>query len=298
MEIKDIFDDYASKIAQLHLYQRAMQKIAKKELQELDEYEKSIEKKPDLKELSCSYQKMHFRNAKDGSPVFFSYIKSTIEDMKLSVILHKNKQYQWLLSEAYEAYEDFIETSYAFAGYSDNNIWPLKDYGNISLTELREKPFTWYVEQSKKKRDTPNSIINIFKTNFPEISEIENNNALDINLRLAVILIEHLRHIIVHNGGVVTDKTDFIKRVLEKSGLYNNGKYDETHESFIKNLFGNDEHENTVVLLEIRIHPEVPIDVYVNVFDVLSGYLMTYAHIIFENLLVSTHNKSLNTDAQ
>lgn len=293
MKIKDIFDNYTSKIAQLHLYQSAMQRIAKKELQELDKYEKSSEKNPDLKELYCSYQRMHFRNAKDGSHIFFSHIKSTIEDMKLSVILHKNKQYQWLLSEAYEAYEDFIETSYAFAGYSDNNVWPLKDYGNISLKELKKKPFTWYVDQSKKKSDTPNSIINQFKTNYPGISEIENQNALNINLRLAVILIEHLRHIIVHNGGVVTDKAAFIKRVLEKSGLYNNGKYDETHKCFIKNLFGNNEYENTVVLLEIRIHPEVPFDLHINVFDTLSGYLMTYAHIIFENLLESTHKETI-----
>lgn len=284
MKIKNIFDDYASKMAQLHLYQRAMQKIAKKELQDLDEYEKSRGKNPDLKELYCSYHSMHFRNAKDDSRVSFSHIKSTIEDMRLSVILHKNKQYQWLLSEAYEAYEDFIKTSYAFAGYSDNNFWPLKDYGNISLNELKKKPFTWYIDQSKKKSNTPNSIINQFKRNYPGISEIENKNALNINLRLAVILIEHLRHIIVHNGGVVTDKTAFIKRVLEKSGLYNNGKYDKMHESFIKNLFGNNEYENTVVLLEIRIHPELPFDLHQNVFDILSGYLMSYAHIIFENL--------------
>ena len=84
---------------------------------------------------------MCFTHPKDGTPYFFGHFKSTIEDRRLSVILHKNKQYQWLLSEAYEEFEDFIEAAYAYAGYADNNFWPLKDYGNISLQDLQNKEF-------------------------------------------------------------------------------------------------------------------------------------------------------------
>ncbi|MCA9500819.1 MAG: hypothetical protein KC588_16620 [Nitrospira sp.] len=102
MELKDIFFLYLGKMKQIHLYQRAIQKIATKELEELNEFEKSIENHPDLIGLSSAYHRMSFRIAKDGSDFIFGKEESTIKDRKLAVILHKNKQYQWLLAEAYE----------------------------------------------------------------------------------------------------------------------------------------------------------------------------------------------------
>jgi hypothetical protein len=282
MEIMELFEQYAGRVAQIHLYQRAVKKTAQNELQQLEEYAKSLEERPDIKNLSSSYDRMLFPDAKDGIHRVFGSKVSSVEDRQLAVILHKNKQYQWLLAEVYEEFEDFMENAYAFAGLSDNNFWPLNDYGSISLEELKEKDFEWYVKQAKKKRDVPHSILNQFRKAYPDIANIETDNMLKINLKLSVVLIENLRHVIVHKGGVVTDKQKFMEDVLKKSGLYNNGKYKKEYVDRIESLFGTGEYENTVCLLEVRVKPELPIDIHVNLFDVLSGYLMAYAHLICE----------------
>lgn len=296
MNIRDIFALYSERMTQIHLYQRAMQAIAKKELEELYKYEKSIESHPDLNDLSSSYHNMFFRTAKDGAHRFFGSKKHTVEDRKLSVVLHKNKQYQWLLAEAYEEFKDFLENAYAFAGYKDNNFWPLNDFGSISLSELKDMPFSWFLDQARRKKDIPSSIINKLRDSFPIIAALEVKNGLNVNLRLAIVLIEFLRHVIVHKSGVVTDKNEFKKRVLQKAGLYNNGKPDEDHVSYIDVHFGGGEYGNTISLLEVRVNPEIPLDLHVNVFGVLSGYLMAYAHLVFE-VLDSAYNNSIQPTA-
>jgi hypothetical protein len=284
MKPQDLFNSYSNKIAQIHLYQRAMQKIATNELKQLNKDAKAFEQYSDFGDLSASYDNMFFTGAKRGEPIFYGHFERSIEERKLAVVLHKNKQYQWLLAEAYEEFEDFLENAYALAGFKDNNFWPLRDYGNISLKELQKKPLTWFVSQAKKKKDIPSSIINKFRETYPEISKVEKENSLNVNLRLSITLIEYLRHIIVHKAGRVTDKNEFVKVVLQKLGLYNNGNADDKNIEYIKAFFGTDEYENTISLLEFRVNPEIPLDVHINVFDMLSGHLMAYAHLISESL--------------
>lgn len=92
MEYRTIFEAYSTKMTQIYLYQRAMQELAKKELQKLYEYEESLKDKPEILEMSWSHHNMFFRSARDGSHQFFGSKKSAIEDRRLSVVLHKNKQ--------------------------------------------------------------------------------------------------------------------------------------------------------------------------------------------------------------
>lgn len=216
MDLDEIFESYSSKMTQLCLYQRAMQDIAKKELEKLAEYEKSLEIHPELKEHSLSLHKMTFRIASNGEHFVYGRKKLSIEDRRLSVFLHKNKQYQWLLSEAYEEFEDCIERLYAYAGFTNNDFWPLKDYGGITLSEIETKDFNWFEEQASNKKDAPSSIINKFRESFPLIKKTEEENKLNVNLRLAITLIEYLRHVIVHRGGTVHDKYKFKELVLKK----------------------------------------------------------------------------------
>jgi len=231
-----------------------------------------------------SIHNLFFRTAKNNMPYFFGNKKSSLEDMKIAVILHKNKQYHWLLAEAFEAFEDFIEEAYAFAGFKDKNFWPLSDYGNISLSELDEKDFEWFVFQAKKKRDRPQSILNHFRNKLPRLQLIEMDNDFGVNLRLAIVLIEQLRHQIVHVGGTVQDKGEFVEEVLKKSGLYNNGKFDTQHKDFIESFFGSNDFQNTISLLEIQTNPKTGLNTYIDIFEVLGGYLMADALLIAECL--------------
>ncbi len=284
MEIAHIFQNYTDQVSQIYLYKSAVKDNAKNEFERLIQYEKNYETNPELKDIPLSMHNLSFRTAVNNTPYFFGHKDSSLEDKKIAVILHKNKQYHWLLAEAYEAFEDFIEETYAFAGYKDKNFWPLSDFGNISLAELYKKDFEWFVVRAKEKRDKPQSILNHFRNKFPRLQQVENNNYFGINLRLAIVLIEHMRHVIVHGKGVVLDKEKFVEIVLKKSGLYNNGIFDIQHKEFIQTFFGSDNFQNTISLLEIRTNPEIPLDIHIDIFEVLGGYLMAYSLLLAECL--------------
>lgn len=214
----------------------------------------------------------------------YGYRERSLEDKKRAVYRHKNKQYQWLLSEAYELFEDFIETTYAYAGYTDRSFWPLKDFGNVSLAELEEKDFTWFVHQAKIPQ---REILSRYRKKFPQLVYLETQNRLNINLSLAVVLIENLRHIIVHKKGIISNRRAFIEKVLKASGLYNNGNFCLKHTEFIEKFFGSGEYENTIYLLEVPVDPAYP-DTYVDTFENLSNYLLAYAHLVMECLTSHT----------
>ncbi|MFA6465883.1 MAG: hypothetical protein WCT30_09015, partial [Desulfurivibrionaceae bacterium] len=115
---------------------------------------------------------------------------------------------------------------------------------------------------------------------FPELVTVEANNKYEINLALAISLIEKLRHIIVHKGGKVDSRDSFIKSTTENCGLYNNGNISVENLEFIKQFFGNNKYQNLITLLEIRILPNIPFDFHVNLFEKLTGYLLAYAFLV------------------
>lgn len=173
-----------------------------------------------------------------------------------------------------------MERADAFAAYNDRNFWPLKNYGNISLLELEKQNFEWFVSQAN--RDTLKNILERFSKKFPQLKRLEAYNKLDVNLRLAIVLTVNLRHVIVHNKGIVSDKGKFIKKVLEDSRLDKNKKLLERHTNFIETFFGSGEDKNMVHLLEIPIDPKSPWEAYVDIFENLSDLLMAYALAIVE----------------
>lgn len=293
MKLSDLINKYEEIVTEIQLYQRAIKRNTTKELKELNDYAKFLEEKPDLKDVSSSIDNMYFHDVRNGEMQLFGQKICSVEDRTKNIILHKNRQYQWLLAEAYEAFEDYIKKAYAFAGYIDKDFWPLKDFGNISLTELYKKDFDWFLIQAESKRDAPQSILNQFRLKFPSIVEIEKNNALKINLKLTVILIEQLRHIIVHNRGTTFKKEKFIEIVLKKAGLFNNGKYVKENYDFIASFFGGNEYTNNIVLLEVpKTAPEFPFKIETCIFQTLSGNLLAYAHLIHESLQL--HQEQIN----
>ena len=284
MSIEQIWQVYCERMAEIELFHRATKNIAKKELIKLNEYANNLKSNPELQEHSKSLHNMSFYDLKTGDNIFYGFKELSVGDRYLHVLLHKNKQYQWLLAEAYEEFEDFIENIYAFYGSINNSFWPLKDYGSISLSELNEKNYDWYLEQARKKKDTPKSILNRFRKQFPELTKVEVNNKLDTNLSLVITLVEKLRHIIVHKGGSVDNKNEFIKLVTQESGLYNNGNINPQHIELINQFFGENEYENLITVLEVRVQPEIPLDIYVSLFGKLTNYLMAYAFFLCKQI--------------
>lgn len=285
MEIATIYDEYTEKISQIQLYQRTVKENTEREHAAIiEDAQNFLKKYPDKEEFLSSIHNMYFYRANDGKIQSYGQKISDTKQRELNLILHKNKQYLWLLAEAYEEFEDFLEKVYAYVGYTDRALWLLKDFCSITLSELEGKDYNWFLEQSKNKKDVPKSILNFFSNNFQPIKSIEQSNALKINLRLAVILIEKLRHVIVHNGGIVGNRVSFIKQVLKDAGLFNNGNYRQEYKKFIEQFFGSNSFQNHISLLEIKRNQYTVFDVHVNIFDMLSGYLLAYSYELFKEI--------------
>lgn len=99
---------------------------------------------------------------------------------------------------------------------------------------------------------------------------------------MTIILVEKLRHIVVHRGGRAKSKEAFIELVAREAGLLNNGKVALESKGLIEQFFGTDKYANLVALLEIRVRPEWPIESYVCRFGILVNYLMSYGFLLCE----------------
>lgn len=296
MNITRIFSDYANRAAQLVIYQRAMKKIAQQELSELVEYSEIHKNHQDILDIPRSVNNMYFYAAKDGTARLYGHNVQSVEDEKKAVILHKNKQYQWLLAEAYEAYEDFIEQSYAYMAFINNETWPLMDYGNINLRELKDKDFSYFLLQARNKKDKPHSMLKQLRKVFPQYEVLETQNKVNKDLKLIINMTEKFRHHIVHTSGKVLDKTKCIEDILKKTGVFNNGKYNTDIFDYINDFFGNEDLSNTIMLLEMQMNVGLPICFEINRLETLSGSLITDAHILFEEILSMEKELGISAD--
>lgn len=280
MTPSDIYVRLAEKYTQIYLYQNAMRELGDKDLADLKKIEELAKDNPALIEGPVSANSMFFRSLIDGEHNRFGQRAMMLKERYLQVALHRNKQYMWLFAEAYEEFEIFLRSTYACIGRHDNTFWPLRDYGSATINELDKKPFDWFEIRAKRKKDSPSSILNIFRTKITEIKDIESNNALEINLRLALTLAEQLRHVIVHNGDKVRNKSKFVELILKNSGLFNNGKYDSDNADLINQFFGSGDYENYIMLLEIPKETEFPIPMYINMFEIMTNFMISYSHFL------------------
>jgi hypothetical protein len=285
MEIKEIFDKYTSEVAEIYFYQESVKHTFKNEYDQLIKYQNTQSINPEHKaNVPFSFHSFSFRNAQNGEDCRFAFMERSLDETINELFLHKNRQYQWFFVEAYEAFEDFIENAYAFAGYNDNNFWPLSDFGNISLSELKGKDYQWFIDQVEKKKGKPRSILNHFNSKLPQMMKVVENNKLGIDLKLAIILIEKLRHHIVHTRGKVSNKEEFIKNVLKEAGLGNQGNPNSKYSNFIEPFFNMKGHSNLISLLEVPKDTIIPFYTYYDIFKKRSNYLLTYAHLLFDCL--------------
>ncbi len=283
MELDEIFEAFSDRLAEIELLRRAGKDVAAREFKKYLELAQEAERHPDLVLLYSSVHAMHFYDAQTGEATVYGNRKLSAEDRVRLTGEKKNREYCWLLVEAYEEFEDYIERVYAFLGRRDTEAWPLGDFGNVRLSELESKDFGWYLEAVKRKhRQGPKEILKRLRNMYPDLEAAERKNQLGVNLRIALELIESLRHKIVHARGEVADLEEFTKGLLEHCGLWNNGKPNKDHRTFVQRYFRPRGDEVFIVtLLEVRAVPdEIPLEITYDVFGELIGYLLAYAVLI------------------
>ncbi|MEM4988798.1 hypothetical protein V8G57_15500 [Collimonas sp. H4R21] len=283
MELVKIVEKLNAKVSIANLYQRSVKDTVEKELAAIERYVKSLDEAGILNHGERR-DNMAFLTAEEGEWKTYGYFTSTNDDRRRQFILHKNKQYQWFLVNVFEAFEAYLKDIYAFAGYVDNNLWPLADFGNISLDELPGQKFDWFLKRSKAKKGSfPENILNQLRLKFPRIAKVESENHFGINLKLIVFFVEHLRHAIVHTDGVVQNKQNFIDSMFEKSGLSFSDEKKNYHVKFLLNFFDTGEHENTISLIENHL-VDTGSGMHWNRLNALTDFIMAYADVIAKTL--------------
>lgn len=280
----DIFKEFLSQMAEIQLYYRTAKKSSKDELAALAKYKEHIKSNPDFEQYSKSLDNISFLSALTGQHFFYGFKETTIDEKIHRVLIHKNKQYQWFLAEAYEKYEDFLEKIYANIGYTNTDSWPLQDFGNITLSEVKNKDYNWFLGRVKDKKGKPASIRNWLRQKYPELLKLEKENKTKTNLHLSILAVEYFRHIIVHNSGRVQDAKTSIEKILSDAGVFNNGNYCADDYKFLAFYFAGGALENNILLLEYRIKEMAPIDSHIDRVDTLFSCLLSDAEILIHVL--------------
>ena len=139
--------------------------------------------------------------------------------------LHENRQYQWMLAEAYEIFEDLIIDLFVFSVLKDPQLW-----GDLKLTYPSRKNIPdvpgkeqlndeWIRGNIEKLPSKVTNFLDIFRKKNPTIQQIEDTNFYNINVKLVIVMLAQFRHKIVHARGKIIDPELFIKKIEDQSSL-------------------------------------------------------------------------------
>lgn len=217
MTLNEIQQQFLNKIMQLEFNKITASKIAEISLGEVQELERFVGSDPEKIELTNTWHPYSFHKASNGTNRTYGFKEVTLARRRQYVADIKNRQFQWLLAEAYEEFEESLKKVYAYCGMNDPYFWPLEDYGSKSLDEIGQEDFEWHLERAKAKRNSPRSILKQIRARRPHLQNIEGTNAFGINLDFAITLIEKFRHIIVHRAGIVSRLDLFVDSILKNA---------------------------------------------------------------------------------
>lgn len=275
MDIYLAFDELKKEFEAISYQERKTREIFKK-IFENNSAAINLTKSADSDKFFGSTHFMGFHRADNNEIVRYGKVRLPHEEMGLLLIKQRNRQYQWLLAEAHEAYEDFIKKISAIVGSKDSSLWNAAQSRKINnasdylccIAIIRRNPS----EFSYTK------LLSSLRNKFSAINCLEVKNALKCNLRFYLSLIEQLRHHIVHTKGLIIDTQAFIDKVIGISGLKKNDEL----ENRVR-LYLNDSEGNMFVSLSDRpTRNDNNLEQYHNVIDHLIQMFLSHALIVFE----------------
>lgn len=118
-----------------------------------------------------------------------------------------NAQLRWLLVNAYEAYEDFVEDLYAFVGCLDSSLWKKKHHELLANCPTSAPEFE--CRRGVVRRQIANHgiepLLNRFRQILRPFEEHEGFDHKGLSLRDWIRIIAEFRHRIVHCRGKVEE---------------------------------------------------------------------------------------------
>lgn len=228
-------------------------------------------------------QSMSFGDMRQRRHVFYGYKDPSYDQVISSLAVSHNRQYQWLLAEAFELFEDFLVDAYGCAGALDPATWTSQDLRAIGV-HAGQGP-AWWVAQARGLRRAPSAKIVLERLRLlPGVRELEEDNAHEIDYKIALLMIERMRHVIVHNRGRVASKDEFATAILSDAGALSGGKPKPEDAAFVGQYFGDGRLNTTILLLEHHLPPKGPVRQHIDMWDELLGWMLSYAHMLTTRL--------------
>ncbi|MHC8399017.1 hypothetical protein ACYZTX_05870 [Pseudomonas sp. MDT1-17] len=186
------FATLTTNISKLIQYKRHAERIF------TEQHQKIQETHDKLPEWSINKQDGHpfhlfYRSPSSGVDITISSARQKLEDeLEINTLL-RLKTYQWLLVDAYEAFEVFLVNAYAHCGRTGTGIW--------------EKPSNWKYRTGSmdinhyKVGYKPFTQLEAFRKNSAHFAQYETNSPTGTNYKVVFALIEKFRQCTVHYGG-------------------------------------------------------------------------------------------------
>lgn len=253
-------------------FQRLAEKVKNQTIKDLVERDKQLsEMSPESQELFAQEVNIFtIHNPYTGMVQPYSRKDYSFAQTAKQVHIHQNKQYQWLLVDAYELFEDFLVDVYRLCG--------------ANMKEFRiaeDKEFLLSSEVLKRKSS---KIISHFRNCLPELKSIEKENKLNKDLRFYLCMIEKFRHIIVHRAGKTSNVDYLIEQILKGSCLFSDKARRQHAEDVIRDHLGVGEVIGTVVLVEKTLMAgggfTMRIDRHADMINTLLSYALVMSQCI------------------
>ncbi|HBV7029290.1 TPA: hypothetical protein MD441_002419 [Escherichia coli] len=225
-------------------------------------------------------------NPYTGSTFGIGYTRTDLsEKIKLCEVL-KNKQYQWVITEAYELFEDYIKKIYAHTVSIHDHFWSPSEFKNVQIEQNGDMEA--YYNAIKRNNKAPKKILKVFRRKLPNFRDVEINNKIGKNYRFEITLIELLRHTIVHNAGKFTDTEKFITKVLDESSI--SGKTRNNLEIEIRQYIAKEKDSDIIMLLEAPSEKLGYMGWHFKKAEYLLGEILEYSLIIKNELIAYLDN--------
>ncbi len=235
-DIEQQFEVFKKAIIEINNYKSFTKSIAEKisGYQQILEDNNLIKKRSEMSDSDFSSMiNFLYKNYGKGQLESLETNHFTLKDFNRIELELKNRQYQLLLLNAFEAFEQYLKC----AKFLINNTPEHKDSKCFSSIKF-----------IMKLHETIPTIPTIIKFRNESNAEFLD----EVNLLLTFSIIEQLRHQIAHTSGYADDKPIFIKKCLERIGRYNNSKPKSEYTDYLNSFFGRNQYENLICLIEIR----------------------------------------------
>lgn len=200
--LQEQFTKFTATISKLNLYKNEARVVFDSQDKAIRSFHEQLPEWSLQKEQGRPYF-LHYQSPSTGGDLIVSPITNKLADQLELNALQQLKTYHWLLVEAYEAFVKFVGKAYAHCGLEGLNLW--------------QRPHKWSRDGSRKldnynTGDKPYGQLKAFREGSEHFARYETNSPTGRNYRVVFVMMEKLRHVIVHNGGY----SDNFKRLIDK----------------------------------------------------------------------------------